>query len=131
MATWVFRLYIYYFDDFKTCCQDNTQKHDKTELFDITDGLKQLLIQCIAEIRAWMLMHQLKLYLSSPHNLRGYGRPSLKLHGLTLKYRDTARNLLDYHFDITPHLQRLHSSHSVLSVTTARSLAYSYLTNCS
>ena len=26
---------IYYLDDFKTCCQDYTQKHDKIELFDI------------------------------------------------------------------------------------------------
>ena len=44
---------------------------------DELENAKQLIIQCIAEIRAWMLLHQLKLnnektefiVLQSPHNL--------------------------------------------------------------
>ena len=30
---------IYYLDDFKTCCQDYTQTHDKIEFLTFTDGL--------------------------------------------------------------------------------------------
>ena len=68
--------------------------------YDELKNAKQLLIQCIAEIRAWMLLQQLKLnkktefiVLQSPHNLRVYGSPSLELFGLTLKSTDAVRNL--------------------------------------
>ena len=55
-------------------------------------------IQCIADIRAWMMMHQLKLnndktnfiVLQSPHILRVYGIPNLKLYELILKSTDAS-----------------------------------------
>ena len=76
------------------------------------------LIQCIDEIRAWMLLHQLKLnddktefmVLQSSHNLRVHGSPTLQLPQLTLTSTDTARNLgcfLDRHMQ----LDRLVSSY--------------------
>ena len=79
---------------------------------------KQLLVQCVAEIRAWMLLHQLKLnnektefiVLQSPHNLRVYGSPSLELPGLTLTSTDAVRNLGCY-FDRHMQLDRLVSSY--------------------
>ena len=79
---------------------------------------KQLLVQCIAEIRAWMLLHQLKLnnektefiVLQSPHNLRVHGSPSLELPGLTLTSTDAVRNLGCY-FDRHMQLNRLVSSY--------------------
>ena len=69
------------------------------------------LIQCIDEIRAWMLLHQLKLndnktefmVLQSSHNLRVHGSPTLQLSQLTLSSTDTARNLgcfFDRHMEL-------------------------------
>ena len=68
---------------------------------DELENAKQLLIQCIAEIRAWVMLHQVKLnnkktefiVLQSTHNLQVYGSPSLELHGLTLRSTDAVRNL--------------------------------------
>ena len=85
---------------------------------DELEHAKQLLVQCIAEIRAWMLLHQLKLnnektefiVLQSPHNLRVYGSPSLELPGLTLTTTDAVRNLGCY-FDRHMQLDRLVSSY--------------------
>ena len=85
---------------------------------DELENAKQLIIQCIAEIRAWMLLHQLKLnnektefiVLQSPHNLRVYGSPSLELPGLTLTSTDAVRNLGCY-FDRHMQLDRLVSSY--------------------
>ena len=76
------------------------------------------LIQCIDEIRAWMLLHQLKLndnktefmVLQSPHNLRVHGSPTLQLSQLTLTSTDTARNLGCF-FDRHMQLDRLVSSY--------------------
>ncbi|KAI0210193.1 putative RNA-directed DNA polymerase from transposon BS [Lamellibrachia satsuma] len=87
-------------------------------LSDELENAKQLIIQCIAEIRAWMLLHQLKLnnektefiVLQSPHNLRVYGSPSLELPGLTLTSTDAVRNLGCY-FDRHMKLDRLVSSY--------------------
>ena len=85
---------------------------------DELEHAKQLLVQCIAEIRAWMLLYQLKLnnekteciVLQSPHNLRVYGSPSLELPGLTLTSTDAVRNLGCY-FDRHMQLDRLVSSY--------------------
>ena len=85
---------------------------------DELENAKQLIIQCIAEIRAWMMLHQLKLnnektefiVLQSPHNLRVYGSPSLELPGLTLTSTDAVRNLGCY-FDRHMQLDRLVSSY--------------------
>ena len=79
-------LYHRFADDIQLYVSYNPMVSDELE------NAKQLLIQCIAEIRAWMLMHQLKLYndktefilLQSSHNLRVYDSPSLELPGLTL-----------------------------------------------
>ena len=62
-------------------------------MYDELKNAKQLRIQCIAEIRVSMLLHQLKLnnektkliVLQLSHNLRVYGNPSVVLPGLTLK----------------------------------------------
>ena len=85
---------------------------------DELEHAKQLLVQCIAEIRAWMLLHQLKLnndktefiVLQSPHNLRVHGSPSLELPGLTLTSTDAVRNLGCY-FDRHMQLDLLVSSY--------------------
>ena len=74
------------------------------------------LIQCIDEIRAWMLLHQLKLndnktefmVLQSSHNV--HGSPTLQLSQLTLTSTDTARNLGCF-FDRHMQLDRLVSSY--------------------
>ena len=79
---------------------------------------KLQLIQCIDEIRAWMLLHQLKLndnktefmVLQSSHNLRVHGSPTLQLSQLTLTSTDTARNLGCF-FDRHMQLDRLVSSY--------------------
>ena len=79
---------------------------------DDLENVKQPLIQCIGKIRAWMLIHYLKLnndktkfiVLQSPHNLHVYGSRSLKLPGLTLQSTDAARNLgcyFDRHMQLT------------------------------
>ena len=85
---------------------------------DELENAKWLLIQSIAEIRAWMLLHQLKLNNEKTEfivpqlwqNLRVYGNPSLVLPGPTLKSMDTVRNLGRY-FDRRLHLDRLMSSY--------------------
>ena len=67
-------------------------------IFDELENTKQLLIQFIAEIRAWMLLHQFKLSnektefiaLQSPHNLGGSGYPNFELPKITLKSTDAA-----------------------------------------
>ena len=79
---------------------------------------KLQLIQCIDEIRAWMLLHQLKLndnktefmVLQSSHNLLVHGSPTLQLSQLTLTSTDTARNLGCF-FDRHMQLDRLVSSY--------------------
>ena len=89
-----------------------------TAVSDELEQVKQLLIQCIGEIKAWMLIHQLKLnndktefiVLQSPHNLRVYDSPSLELPGFTLQSTDAARNMGCY-FDRHMQLDRLVSSY--------------------
>ena len=79
---------------------------------------KLQLIQCIDEIRALMLLHQLKLndnktefmVLQSSHNLRVHGSPTLQLSQLTLTSTDTAWNLGCF-FDRHMQLDRLVSSY--------------------
>ena len=76
------------------------------------------LIHCIDEIRACMLLHQLKLndnntelmVLQSSHNLRVHGIPTLQLSQLTQTSTDTARNLGCF-FDRHMQLDRLVSSY--------------------
>ena len=65
--------------------------YNPAESEELNDAKIQL-IQCIDEIRAWMLLHQLKLnddktefmVLQSSHNLRVHGSPTLQLPQLTL-----------------------------------------------
>ena len=105
-------LYHSFADDIQLYVSCNPAVSDELE------NVKQLLIQCIGEIRAWMLIHQLKLnngktefiVLRPPHNLRVYGSPSLELPGLTLQSPDAARNLGCY-FDRHMQLDRLVSSY--------------------
>ena len=91
--------------------------YNPAESEELNDAKRQL-IQCIDEIRAWMLLHQLKLnddttefmVLQSSHNLRVYGSPTLQLPQLTLTSTDTARNLGCF-FDQHMHLDRPVSSY--------------------
>ena len=91
--------------------------YNPTESEELNDANRQL-IQCIDEIRAWMLLHQLKLnddktefmVLQSSHNLRVYGSPTLQLPQLTLTSTDTARNLGCF-FDRHMKMDRLVSSY--------------------
>ena len=91
--------------------------YNPAESEELNDAKIQL-IQCIDEIRAWMLLHQLKLnddktefmVLQSSHNLRVHGSPTLQLPQLTLTSTDTARNLGCF-FDRHMQLDRLVSSY--------------------
>ena len=99
--------------------------YNPAESEELNDAKRQL-IQCIDEIRAWMLLHQLKLnedktefmVLQSSHNLRVYGSPALQL---TLTSTDTARNLGCF-FDRHMQMDRLVSSYC--------SSAYYHLRTC-
>ena len=105
-------LYHRFADDIQLYVSYNSAVSDELE------NIKQLLIQCIGKIIAWMLINQLKLnndkteliVLQSPHNLRVYGSPSLELPGLTLQSPDAARNLGCY-FARHMQLDRLISSY--------------------
>ena len=99
---------------------DNIQlyvSYNPAESEELNDAKIQL-IQCIDEIRAWMLLHQLKLnddktefmVLQSSHNLRVHGSPTLQLPQLTLTSTDTARNLGCF-FDRHMQLDQLVSSY--------------------
>ena len=85
---------------------------------DELEHAKQLLVQYIADIRAWVLLYQLQLnnektefiVLQSPHNLRVYVIPSLELPGLTLTSTDAVINMGCY-FDRHMQLDRLVSSY--------------------
>ena len=87
-------------------------------MYDELENAKHLLIQCIAEIKAWILSHQLKLnnknteliVLKSPHNLRVYDNLNLELPGLTLWSTDAVRSLGCY-FDIHMQVNRLVASY--------------------
>ena len=91
--------------------------YNPAESEELNDAKIQL-IQCIDEIRAWMLLHQLKLnddktefmVLQSSHNLSVHGSPTLQLPQLTLSSTDTARNL-GCLFDRHMQLDRLVSSY--------------------
>ena len=91
--------------------------YNPAESEELHDAKRQL-IQCIDEIRAWMLLHQLKLnddktefmVLQSSHNLRVYGSPTLQLPQLKLTSTDTARNLGCF-FDRHMQMDRLVSSY--------------------
>ena len=91
--------------------------YNPAESEELNDAKIQL-IQCIDEIRAWMLLHQLKLnddktefmVLQSSHNLRVHGSPTLQLPQLALTSTDTARNLGCF-FDRHMQLDRLVSSY--------------------
>ena len=71
-------LYHRFADDIQLNVSYNAAVSDELE------HVKQLLIQCIGEIRVWMLIHQLKLNndktesipLQSPHNLRVSAAPA-------------------------------------------------------
>ena len=105
-------LYHQFADDIQLYVSYNPVVSDELE------HVKQLLIQCIGEIKAWMLIHQRKLnndktefiVLQSPHNIRGYSGPSLELHGRTLQSIDAIRYLGCY-FDRQMQLDRLVSSY--------------------
>ena len=75
------------------------------------ENVKQLIIQCIGEIRLKFNNDKAEfIVLQSPYNLRVYGSPSLELPGLTLQSTDTPRNL-DCYFDRHMQLDRLVSSY--------------------